>query len=463
MKPREKVVTAEDIQSSFFFIHVNQPEDVRLVEPSLASGPDLQSPSNPISRKAVPTMSPSPGAPLAPRRKPVPGTLAPVDNFENKQNINASNYSQNLSPNYRPDYSQRASFESGQYIEEEDRPPLPPRMPTETSTPTGTTLTLIRRDPASDFQWNVACIEDPPVLDISSSTISDPTVKNKYGAPFYIQVTNPGYSKFLNNPEKQELLRQSTELSMMSQMPAHNSNSHPLMPPSIPASPLDTRGGADQGDGTFRRRLWMEGSKHRSRSSHDFSIGRESPRSSGEAYNRDFRAAGPPSPLLHDDRQPGFRGYVFKSPWNGRCEFVTGAAGDTLKVSLCIYTPSAYDTALRFFQCRHILSGLQGATPMAMPVSELRFNLPSSSKGEDSSKRSSLFHRPKHSRNHSGVSEMDLSLGQEFAGGGYGGKQAKLGKLIIEDEGLKMLDLLVAANMALWWRAYERVDSKYRA
>jgi hypothetical protein len=55
---------------------------------------------------------------------------------------------------------------------------------------------------------------------------------------------------------------------------------------------------------------------------------------------------------------------------------------------------------------------------------------------------------------------MDLSLGQEFAGGGYGGKQAKLGKLIIEDEGLKMMDLLVAANMALWWRAYEKVDAK---
>jgi hypothetical protein len=53
---------------------------------------------------------------------------------------------------------------------------------------------------------------------------------------------------------------------------------------------------------------------------------------------------------------------------------------------------------------------------------------------------------------------MDLSLGQEFAGGGFGGKQAKLGKLIIEDEGLKMLDLLVATNMALWWRAYEKVD-----
>ena len=51
---------------------------------------------------------------------------------------------------------------------------------------------------------------------------------------------------------------------------------------------------------------------------------------------------------------------------------------------------------------------------------------------------------------------MDLSLGQEVAGGGFERKSAKLGKLIIEDEGLKMVDLLVAANLALWWRAYER-------
>jgi hypothetical protein len=53
-------------------------------------------------------------------------------------------------------------------------------------------------------------------------------------------------------------------------------------------------------------------------------------------------------------------------------------------------------------------------------------------------------------------SRLDLSLGQELVGGGFAGKQAKLGKLIIEGEGLLMLDLLVAANMGLWFRAYEK-------
>jgi hypothetical protein len=51
---------------------------------------------------------------------------------------------------------------------------------------------------------------------------------------------------------------------------------------------------------------------------------------------------------------------------------------------------------------------------------------------------------------------ISLDLGKERAGGGFGGKQAKLGKLIIWPEGVKMLDLLVAANVGLWWRAWER-------
>ena len=62
----------------------------------------------------------------------------------------------------------------------------------------------------------------------------------------------------------------------------------------------------------------------------------------------------------------------------------------------------------------------------------------------------------------SGFDRLDLTLGQEYAGGGFGGKESKLGKLIIEDEGLKMVDLLVAANMALWWRAYDKYDTRVK-
>ncbi|KUJ10660.1 uncharacterized protein LY89DRAFT_723263 [Mollisia scopiformis] len=50
---------------------------------------------------------------------------------------------------------------------------------------------------------------------------------------------------------------------------------------------------------------------------------------------------------------------------------------------------------------------------------------------------------------------LDLSIGREKAGGGNRGKRAKLGKLIVHDEGFKMLDLAVAANMGIWWSVWE--------
>ncbi|EEH09090.1 conserved hypothetical protein [Histoplasma capsulatum G186AR] len=56
------------------------------------------------------------------------------------------------------------------------------------------------------------------------------------------------------------------------------------------------------------------------------------------------------------------------------------------------------------------------------------------------------------------ASRLDLSLARERAGGGAFGKSAKLGKLIIEDEGLKMLDLVVAACMGVWWGVYDNLS-----
>lgn len=164
-----------------------------------------------------------------------------------------------------------------------------------------------------------------------------------------------------------------------------------------------------------------------------------------------------PSP---ESKSAGTKGYGFYSPWNGICEFSSGISGHALK-------------------CKHTAS-IEGS--QAITVSELRFNLPSSNalaaaspkslrspqKSRDT-KRSPYFsteggtdstslhsssyepHTAEDANDHFG-----LSLGQEHAGGGFGGKQAKLGKLIIEPEGLKMLDLLVAANMGLWWKVYEK-------
>lgn len=50
---------------------------------------------------------------------------------------------------------------------------------------------------------------------------------------------------------------------------------------------------------------------------------------------------------------------------------------------------------------------------------------------------------------------LDLSLGQEALGGGFRGQAAKLGKLLVFADGTKTLDLVVAANVAMFWRAWK--------
>ena len=100
------------------------------------------------------------------------------------------------------------------------------------------------------------------------------------------------------------------------------------------------------------------------------------------------------------------------------------------------------------------------------PVSELRYNLPSA---EIRGTSQATGHKQLHqqfskflnldARNSDEDEDgpMDLSLGKENAGGGNRGKRAKLGKLIIHAEGLKMMDLVVAANIGVWWKTYERM------
>jgi hypothetical protein len=352
MKPRDKVVTAEDIQSSLYFIHFDHPEDKRLIEDEDRSNPPNRPVVPPVQRKAVPATLAPPrppnftGVPPPAIRNPVPGTLTPRNDFEIQQNVHAALYSQSGLGSLQPGQPQRRSFDATRSDDENQRPALPPRRSSASPTSGGTSLTLIRRDPASSAQWNVARIEDPPALDISSSGLNTPGAKKKPGAPLYIEVTNPGYSKFLNNSETPTL----SSLHSFTKGPSHGpqlAESDALRANSGPSAQIET---------SFRRRLWMEGARysnggfgHRRNKSHDSSMGYQDPRSSFEMSSRerssmDLRPQGPPPFLSREDQaystisvgdnQSSFRGYVFMSPWNGRCEFITGAGGGSLKVSL---------------------------------------------------------------------------------------------------------------------------------
>lgn len=284
-------------------------------------------------------------------------------------------------------------------------------------------LTLIRRYDGS--QWNVGKV-------FNACQSGNHTEKHASSQPddIAIQISTPGYAKY--------------------QSSSHSNVSMPY--------PL-----------VFERRLLKSRSRSEDKTSVENSPGvtnHRTPRMSidfrrlskphlDETINQSERGKRSP-----EGRSTGIKGYAFYSPWNGTCEFTSGVTGQALK---CKHTPPE-----------------QGS--QAVTVSELRFNLPISNglgtaspnvlRSPDrprSSKRSSYFSSKRGSEStYSEVSDhirandededeqFDLSLGQERAGGGFGGKQAKLGKLIVEPEGLKMLDLVVAANMGLWWKVYEK-------
>jgi NADH dehydrogenase (ubiquinone) Fe-S protein 8 len=235
-----------------------------------------------------------------------------------------------------------------------------------------------------------------------------------------------------------------------------------LVPPRAPAMQDAMRG---------HRRQVSTGS---TASAESLGSGSGRPTSSGMHGGRssmgDIFGTSPTSPSSPIITRPGPglkpKGYVFASPWDGRCEFRTGRAGRSL-------------------ECRHVLgsssAGFETATDGhgatgTKQVSELRFNLPGSSEGSLSTVHGHGRHSfhgkfdkllkldPKHRQDSSDEEDdadvaLDLSLGRERAGGGSKGNRAKLGKLIIHDEGQKMIDLVVAANIGVWWATWERASA----
>ncbi|KAI1780324.1 hypothetical protein F4818DRAFT_2633 [Hypoxylon cercidicola] len=547
LKPKVKNVTAGDVASSLYYVHLDTPEDEALVPPPNQTKPgssprtseESSRSGNQIHRKPVPGTSslassraddnvplpptgkenqsngntsqqlptrrpvPPPGStPLSQRppasqfvqpsgsikRKPLGPRPAHTESYENPL-PQAPNYDQN------PEYQSRLSSELS--------PPLPPRhreqptmsqltsqlasslgndrSPSPKSPPkqrpfTPFSLTLIRRDPSSGQQWNVG--------KVASFQLENPELitddKNHHPSPsIIIHLETSGYAKFRGMPTHPPPdIRSSVEIRPGSA----SSMSRMQMP--------EMRGPATTAN-AFERQVMMTYSKsftsnlrnkirhHRSHSDEDrpispaiqFQHGRHDSATSIGSFGGDFD--GGEAPVITQPA-PGLkpRGYVFYSPWGGRCEFVTGHAGRSLS-------------------CRHILPSYGGGVfnPLVdgaeagnggghktkgQTVSELRFNLPSSElfaekRSTEGAARTrdqlqSQFNRMLQKAqgleydddDDDGDWQLYLGLGREKAGGGNRGKRAKMGKLIVFDEGLKMLDLVVAANVGVWWTAWER-------
>lgn len=298
-----------------------------------------------------------------------------------------------------------------------------------------TMITLIRRDPTSGVQWNVGSIR-----------VGARRHHLALLQPVEVSLTTPGYGRFAQTPD--------------SASPVKRASFDMLRSPSPP------RGNC------FWRYVGFRTVADEKTSLQDVRVntndGAEHAKGSGNKKPRQV--------------------YSFSSPWQGMCILSNGVDGKSLRLRHSLPTHSA-------------AVGEQGAG-----VAELRLNLPWSVLRTRDANRQSIkepeklpisqligkskkdqFRRSmqvlksdskqllrelregKHQTETSPVeprppvtyenvderSRISLKLGREKAGGGFKGDSAKLGKLILEDEGLKMGDLVVAACMGIWWQHWD--------
>ncbi|KAJ8132534.1 hypothetical protein O1611_g1098 [Lasiodiplodia mahajangana] len=467
LKPQIKNVTAEDVASSLYYVHFQTPEDEPLIPLNQAGHPSSprssgEGPMPRIHRKPLPNTSgqPTPGsfAPAAPSGKEnqgTPGYRVPLS----PRSPLADTTGQNAPPlpnKPRPPFHERPyppnSPGNGHFPPDPNTAfyPIPdppagayPLLSAKQRPFSPFSLTLIRRDPSSGQQWNVGKIasfqlENPDLIDDERRNQSSPSIQ--------IHLETSGYAKF-----RARLRQQGNSPTVSTGMPASGAFERQVKmsySPSFTASlrqHFRSRSSMDEGQPTSptKRPGHARGDSHASMGS----------------YGGDFD--GSDAPIITQPA-PGLkpRGYIFYSPWNGRCEFVTGKAGRTLKCRhvLPSYTGGVYNPLVEGSDPEH---GDERADN-TRPISELRFNLPSNELLAD--KKSTEGGVRTRDQIHDQFNKMvakaqglddsddadfhfDLSLGREKAGGGNRGKRAKMGKLIIFDEGLKMLDLAVAANI----------------
>lgn len=339
------------------------------------------------------------------------------------------------------------------------------------------TLHLIRRDPSSGNQWNVGRISSQQI-DGQSSAFENGThspiraLSSSSARPAIdIQLETLGYAKFRHMPNRRSVDVTGPHMTAAAlSAAAHGEN---MLPHS-------------EGGAAFTRQVQMAYSKSwTSNLKEKWNRMEQNHKASRQGHGRSHSAVSatpsmvslgntsPPYPTVGHPG-PGMkpRGYVFTSPWDGRCDFRTGNAGRSLRCHHALHNgqTSSYNPLVAEQE------GGNGLIPSGSPssvVSELRFNLPSSEllAPDDQNRRGAAHQRlgslskfwkrgddqdsDDYDDGHE-ISPFDVNLGKERAGGGNRGSRAKLGKLIVYGDGLKMLDLVVSANIGVWWGSWER-------
>lgn len=373
-----------------------------------------------------------------------------------------------------PGYARQTRSERQPQERARSRSPSPIKYHNTTAVPY--ILHLIRRDANTGHQWNIGRItssqlehsldEDYAYASFDSAGLATSEARRKATAPqpeISVTLETSGYAKFRGMPS-----RRSVDDAARRAL-----GNDPRSSQSSLARPGSATGGdassIRQGESGFNRRVRMTYTKSFTSNLREkfasTSLKPEDARSpplpqhggrhSRQPSNLSATSADSAASLSDDAiiTQPAYglrpKGYMFLSPWDGACHFRTGNGGRSLKL-------------------RHTLpSPAPGQPAPSVQASELRFNLPGRElfyKGKDEAmaRKAELtgqfgkFMRGEHRSGHDDWDDDDMQLGKEKAGGGNRGKRAKLGKLIVHPEGMKMLDLVVAANMGVWWGAWER-------
>ncbi|PHH89571.1 hypothetical protein CDD83_5762 [Cordyceps sp. RAO-2017] len=510
-KPQIKNVTAEDVANSLYYVHLEAPsshlsglqaathrssedgaslhtiprkplpDSARPLTPeSLPGGQRLQPPSSQAAARnrgasfssrdelAVPVQTsndsglglgadcadpPQPQLPKPPTsipaRKPVAsqsGTDSPAAKLSLPPILDKS-----AEPSRGPEQQAPA---------EQTRLPSPhepaPSLPPTTDVPFS--LTLIRRDPGSGNQWNVGRVSSRHV-DVGGRGPEAPSASCA-APPIDVEIETSGYARFRRLPPKK-----TADGSLEAVMAA-------VAEDAAPRSDI----------GVFSRqvvmrysRSWTVSLKEKMCRLEQAGRARASHIRNGSIASVDSTASWA-APGAGEWRGMKPRGYVFTSPWNGKCEFRTGHGGRSVQCRHTLHDgePAAYNPLVAAEQAGG------GARSGAATVSELRFNLPTAELLGDRAAKArttteqwrgslnKLVQRPNNGHHDDGdgfddvgddgtVSPFELNVGRERAGGGNRGGRAKLGKLIVYNDGLKMLDLVVAANMGVWWKAWEKM------
>lgn len=351
----------------------------------------------------------------------------------------------------------------GPAVEQTSVHPPSPRKHSQESSLAGApfTLTLIRRDPGENSashpgeckQWNVGRVSSRQLNPAAvADQIADSPAAALASPPIEIEIETSGYAKFRRLPVKQSA-GAGIEAAL--------------------AAAAEEVAKPRNDIGVFSRRVAMGYSKSYTKSltaNIKGTLGRleragcariNQGRNASIASVDTTALSAPPASEEDDLSKP--RGYTFQSPWDGKCEFRTGVGGRSVQCRHTLHGggPAAYNPLVAE-------QGLSMAKRGAVTVSELRFSLPTSEVLGEQAKSAKVqwrgnfnkLLRPGHEHDDydddDAVSPFEVNVGTERAGGGVSGRKAKLGKLIVYADGLKMLDLVVAANMGVWWGAWER-------